>query len=58
MLYDSTGHRVASVNRVTANGDAQIILNGLLITVPASTLSLADGKLKTSLSRAEINKPA
>jgi hypothetical protein len=57
MLYDSTGHRVASVNRITQNGDVQVILNGHLITVPASTLSQADGKLKTSMTRADINKP-
>jgi hypothetical protein len=58
MLFDSTGHRVASVNRVTKDGDAQVILNGHLVTIPASTLSEKDGKLTTSLSRADINKPA
>jgi hypothetical protein len=56
MLYDNTGHRVASVKRVTQNGDVQVILNGHLVTVPASTLSRADGKLKTSMTRADINK--
>jgi hypothetical protein len=54
MLYDSTGHRVASVNRITQNGDVQVILNGQLVTVPASTLSQANGKLTTSLTKAEI----
>lgn len=56
MLYDSTGHRVASVNRVTQSGDVQIILNGRLETVPASTLSQANGKLTTSLRKAEVGK--
>lgn len=56
MLYDSTGHRVASVNRVTKEGDVQVILEGRLITVPASTLSQANGKLTTSLSKADIGK--
>jgi hypothetical protein len=56
MLYDSTGHRIASVNRVTQNGDAQVILNGRLVTIPASTLSQSDGKLTTSLSKADIGK--
>jgi hypothetical protein len=54
MLYDSTGHRVATVNRVMQNGDVQIILNGHLLTVPASTLSQAAGKLTTSMTKAEI----
>jgi len=56
MLYDSAGHRLASVNRVTQNGDAQVIWNGSLVTIPASTLSQADGKLTTSLSKADIGK--
>jgi hypothetical protein len=56
MLYDSSGHRVANVNRVTQNGDAQVILNGRLVTIPGSTLSQADGKLTTSLSKADIGK--
>jgi hypothetical protein len=56
MLYDSTGHRVATVNRVTPNGDALVIANGHLVTVPASTLSQSNGKLQTSLTRAEINR--
>jgi hypothetical protein len=56
MLYDSTGHRVASVNRVMQNGDVQVILNGRLVTIPASSLSQADGKLTTSLSKADIGK--
>jgi hypothetical protein len=58
MLHDSTAHRVASMKRVAENGDVQIILNGLLVTVPASTMSQKDRKLMTSLSRADINKPA
>jgi hypothetical protein len=55
MLYGPDGHRIASIYRVTANGDAQIILNGRLLTVPAATLSGTTGKVATSLTKIEIN---
>lgn len=54
MLYSSTGHRIASVYRVTSEGNPQVILDGRLITVPASTLSEVDGKLTTSLSKRDL----
>jgi len=54
MLYGPDGNRIASVYRVTAAGDAQIILDGRLLTVPASTLSSVDGKVATSLTKREI----
>ena len=55
MLYGPDGNRIASIYRVAANGDAQIILNGRLLTVPAATLSTASGKVATSLTKTEIN---
>jgi hypothetical protein len=55
MLYGPDSHRIASIYRVTATGDAQIILNGRLLTVPAATLSGASGKVVTSLTKIEIN---
>lgn len=54
MLYSSTGNRVAPIYRVTADGSPQLILNGRLVTVPASTLTLVDGKVTTSLTKSEI----
>jgi hypothetical protein len=54
MLYSSTGHRIASVYRVTSDGNPQVILDGRLVTVPASTLSEVDGKLTTSLSKKDL----
>ena len=56
MLYGPDGHRIASIYRVAANGDAQIILDGRLLTVPAATLSTASGKVATSLTKTEINR--
>lgn len=54
MLYSSAGYRVAPIYRVSADGNPQVILNGRLVTVPASTLSTVDGKVATSLTKKEI----
>jgi hypothetical protein len=54
MLVSSNGARLGSVYRVGPDGGAQIIIDGKLVTVPASTLSNVDGKLTTSLSKSEI----
>ncbi len=54
MLYSAAGTRIASVYRVTADGNPQVILDGRLITVPASTLSEVEGKLTTSLSKRDL----
>ena len=56
MLYGPDGRRIASVYRVRSNGDAELIIDGKLVTVPANTLSVADGKLATSLTKREINR--
>jgi hypothetical protein len=54
VLNDANGHRIANVYRVTGTGDAQIILGDRMVTIPASTLSVTDGKLMTSMSRHDI----
>jgi len=54
MLLAANGARLAPVYRVGADGAAQIILDGRLVTVPAATLSVADGKLTTSLTKNEV----
>lgn len=56
MLYGAEGSRVAAIYRVTQSGQVQIILEGKLVTVPAASLSEADGKLVTKLSKAELRK--
>lgn len=57
MLYDVAGLRVGKVYRVNASGDPQVILDGRLVTVPAATLSDANGKLTTSLARKAVGRP-
>ncbi len=54
MLFAEGGKRIGAVYRVTADGSAQVIVNGKMITIPAATLNLADGKLVTSLNRATV----
>jgi hypothetical protein len=54
MLVTSSGTRLGSVYRVGPDGSAQIIIDGKMVTVPASTLSNVDGKLTTSLSKSEV----
>ncbi len=56
VIYDSKGHRIGSIYRVTPAGDAQVIYNGKLVTIPASTLSVADAKITTSVSRADLSE--
>jgi hypothetical protein len=54
MLYTASGDRLAAIYRVAADGNAQIILNGKMVNVPASSLTAADGKLTTSLSKKDL----
>jgi hypothetical protein len=54
MLVAANGARLGQVYRVDADGSAQMIIDGKLVTVPASTLSSVDGRLTTSLSKNEV----
>jgi len=54
MLVAVDGARIGPVYRVAADGGAQIMLEGKLITVPASSLSTVNGKLTTSLSKSAV----
>jgi len=54
MLVASNGARLGQVYRVGNDGSAQMIIDGRLVAVPASTLSSVDGKLTTSLSKSEV----
>ncbi len=53
MLY-SDGKRVAAIYRIASDGNPQVIVEGRLVTVPASTLSEVNGKVTTSLTKQEI----
>lgn len=54
MVVASNGARLGSVYRVATDGAAQIIIEGKMVSIPASTLSSANGRLTTSLSKSEV----
>lgn len=54
MLFATGGTRLGVVYKVTADGSAQIILDGRLITIPAGTISETGGRLETSLSKNQL----
>ncbi len=56
MLYAANGQRIAAIYRVTSEGNPQVILNGKLVTVPASSLSDVNGKVTTTLTKAELGR--
>ncbi len=53
MLLASDGARLAPVYRASDSGP-QIILDGRMVTVPANTIALVDGKLTTTLSKPQV----
>ena len=54
MLVAANGARLGAVYRVGADGSAQLIIDGKMVTVPANTLSSVDGKLTTSLTKSQV----
>jgi hypothetical protein len=54
MLYSANGQRIAAIYRVTEGGTVQVILEGRMVNVVASSLSVAGGKIVTSLTKAEL----
>ena len=55
MVYGGNGQRLAAAYRVTKDGTVQVILGGKLVNIPANTLSLVNGKITTSLTKAELS---
>jgi len=54
-VTSSEGARLGQVYRVTSDGSAQIILDGKMITIPASTLTArSGGGVTTSLKKSEV----
>ena len=53
-LFSADGRRLGSIYKVTADGSAQLLLDSRMYVVPASSLSLDDRKIVTSLSKKDI----
>lgn len=56
MIFGANGQRIASVYRVTDNGTVQVILNSRLVSIPTETLSEVNGRVTTSLTKAELSR--
>lgn len=54
VLVAAGGARLGPVYRVGVDGSAQVIIEGRLVSIPSSTLSVTEGKLTTSLSKKEV----
>jgi hypothetical protein len=54
VLVTVDGARLGQVYRVGSDGAAQMILDGKIVSVPASTLSSVEGRLVTSLRKNEV----
>ncbi|MCE7798801.1 hypothetical protein LWE61_19930 [Sphingobium sufflavum] len=54
MLFANGGTRLGVVYKVTADGSAQIIFEGKLVTVPGATISDTAGRLETSLTKNQL----
>lgn len=55
-LRDANLARLGTIDRVLADGSVQIIYSSHFATIPASSLSVENGVVKTSLTRKEVAK--
>lgn len=56
VLRDADMNRLGPISQVNGDGSVQIIYEQHLVTIPAASLSIVDGKAKTSLSRRDLAK--
>lgn len=56
MIYGPNGKALAAAYHVNSDGSVQIIVDGQLVTLPASTLSTSNGKTVSSKSKTDIMK--
>lgn len=54
MLFSTGGKKLATVYKIAVSGAPQVLLDGKLVTVPASSLTEVDGKVVTSLSKRDL----
>lgn len=55
-VFDADARRLGYVMAVRTNGAVVISFRSTTVVLPAPTISMVDGKLTTSLSRAEVAK--
>jgi hypothetical protein len=54
MVIAANGSRLGLISRIGPDGAAQVIIDGRMVSIPANTLSAADGKLTTSLTKSQV----
>lgn len=54
MLRDANNVRLSAVDSVNKDGSVGIIYNGHVVTIPATSLGSANGKLVTNLTKAQV----
>ena len=54
LLFSQDGHRLGAVYKVTDDGSARLIVDGKMVTIPASTLSDVNGTLTTTLTKMQV----
>jgi len=54
MLRDANNVRLSNIESVNRDGSVGIIFNGHYVTLPATSLTTANGKLATSLTKAQV----
>lgn len=54
LVVAANGARMGRVSRLASDGSPQVIVDGRLVTVPLSTLSVVDGRLVSTLTANEI----
>ena len=55
-IYGPDGKRVGRAYSAERAGVVLMVVNGELVRVPVRTLSVVDGKVATSLTRAEVSR--
>lgn len=55
-VFDNGANRIGTVLAVRDNGSVVINFRSARVTLPVETLALVNGKLTTSLSKAEVGK--
>lgn len=55
-IYANGGKRLGAIYKTTVDGAAQVILDGKLVTIPASTITVENGKVETSMTRQELKR--
>ena len=54
LILSADGARVGNVMSLNEDGSPRVIFNQKVLTIPASTLSRADGRLVTSLTHRDL----